>query len=583
METPRKHPLPTFDYPEVGAVELPLSNEAPLYRREHSRNLDQRERLRALEDLRELGVLKEFSDTSSHNYHGRFAKSHEATNVFKVDPHFVENNRNVNPRQSFYVGEHPLAVRFADARARDKFAQGMFGKTKVYRVDPLKGDTNIFSHEGYEELAHRFPDNRFIQARFENAMSALLTDVSEVADIPLEYSDRAREIRTGIDRLTAALSQSDSHYLGDSEVAQFAHSSGVDYDTAKRIVTAINTKQRLIENPSTMIKYFARYKHDSDPIVHLPNGGSANMDMVGAFLEKANILGEEKRVNSATLGYESVKIISIFDVGNIQNSARIKEERHHESEKVGRLLDKTATFTTMLPSRLSDTLSQPYQKGYRLIDGLTHEIPQLKNEFESDAGVWEGYSLREHTLAVLRNFNNNFADTTPVELLPMMNFGLMLHDIGKPAAVRAGKKHDQTRYNVAAANQILSGLGVDKQTSVFMTSLFMVAPSLAKDAFIGNRRKDPETRRTLKLAAQQRLRQYAEDSMTLYLGEPATPEETDKFIDLARTVMTCDGGAYTSRAMTKRGRVWFQNPGAFDSSFKPRRGLMKKDLRLRTD
>ncbi len=103
--------------------------------------------------------------------------------------------------------------------------------------------------------------------------------------------------------------------------------------------------------------------------------------------------------------------------------------------------------------QLATWLDHPNVDGKTIIDYLSHE-PKLKALFAGDAGVWEGYSIREHTLMVY----DNYADQSPhfhlnairtpenVNVSRLMKFTVALHDIGKPEAIKAGNKALQHKY-----------------------------------------------------------------------------------------------------------------------------------------
>jgi hypothetical protein len=73
----------------------------------------------------------------------------------------------------------------------------------------------------------------------------------------------------------------------------------------------------------------------------------------------------------------------------------------------------------------------------------------LATLFAADAGVWEGYTVREHTLMVLGLFEKYFVKSVESDQVPMWRFFLALHDIGKPRAVQeTGSKERQSVFTV---------------------------------------------------------------------------------------------------------------------------------------
>ncbi|MFV1917254.1 MAG: hypothetical protein ACC618_02125 [Patescibacteria group bacterium] len=84
----------------------------------------------------------------------------------------------------------------------------------------------------------------------------------------------------------------------------------------------------------------------------------------------------------------------------------------------------------------------------------------FSKEYASDVGVWEGYSLKEHTLMVLGQFEKYFF----TKRLPAgvdRNFFrvvLALHDIGKPRAVSKGNTKRQHEYTKPIIKSVLKDL-----------------------------------------------------------------------------------------------------------------------------
>jgi hypothetical protein len=91
-----------------------------------------------------------------------------------------------------------------------------------------------------------------------------------------------------------------------------------------------------------------------------------------------------------------------------------------------------------------------------LIETLSQD-PRLQKLFAADAGVWEGFSIREHTAMVLKIFNEQFSryesfyrfQVSPeIRLLETLKFAIALHDIGKPYAIGAGDKSRQHEFTI---------------------------------------------------------------------------------------------------------------------------------------
>ena len=97
-----------------------------------------------------------------------------------------------------------------------------------------------------------------------------------------------------------------------------------------------------------------------------------------------------------------------------------------------------------------------------LIDSL-QKIPFFEDLYGMSVGVWEGYTLKEHTSMVLEQFRKYQMENWNSSLLTAGEFQLMLaiHDIGKPQAVQeTGNRSEQHEYNGRIIPGFLKWLGI---------------------------------------------------------------------------------------------------------------------------
>jgi hypothetical protein len=103
--------------------------------------------------------------------------------------------------------------------------------------------------------------------------------------------------------------------------------------------------------------------------------------------------------------------------------------------------------------------------------------PLLGELFEADSGVWQDYTVEEHTLMVMRQFDRYFSDSFSSPLLSRGEFRVMLalHDIGKGQAVKElGKDEGRKRqheYTEKIIPETISELGFDESTISLIGSL----------------------------------------------------------------------------------------------------------------
>ncbi|MEF2175957.1 MAG: hypothetical protein V3575_05770 [Candidatus Absconditabacteria bacterium] len=118
----------------------------------------------------------------------------------------------------------------------------------------------------------------------------------------------------------------------------------------------------------------------------------------------------------------------------------------------------------------------------KLLNILELALPGIYNQ---NTGVWENYTLREHTLMVLNQFDKYFGDKPLPGLIDKNLFRLLLglHDIGKPFAISMGNKELQHYYNPIIIEKIFDNLGVDinhKRVSLLLSSNDTIGKLLQK-------------------------------------------------------------------------------------------------------
>jgi hypothetical protein len=91
--------------------------------------------------------------------------------------------------------------------------------------------------------------------------------------------------------------------------------------------------------------------------------------------------------------------------------------------------------------------------------------PDFKDAYESNAGVWEGYTIKEHTLMVMNQFEKYYSDKE----LPggvdkgFFRFLLSLHDIGKAEAVKINRIHRQHEFTLEKVGPVFKELGFNEK------------------------------------------------------------------------------------------------------------------------
>lgn len=156
--------------------------------------------------------------------------------------------------------------------------------------------------------------------------------------------------------------------------------------------------------------------------------------------------------------------------------------------------------------------------------------PQIKKYYESDVGVWEGYSLKEHSEMVMKQYERYFASDWDTSVVDRNDFRVLLalHDIGKPMSIeKTGGNEAQHKYTKEIMPALLSSLEIDKKKADVLVSL-ATQDNLGK--YVRNR---------------QTIEQTAQNIVDLAESVGVEPKE---YFRLLYAYYMCDAGSYTEDA-----------------------------------
>lgn len=542
-------------------------------RTEHSRSLEDAEKYRALETLKDLGVLIPLSGLET--YHGRAGHPDEEGS-WEIDPHFKNGgddsgNANVNRRPTLYAGREDVARDFAQARVQQKSHALEVGtpefEAEVHAIELHDTDAVVFNHN--------FNRENLSQAQLSEYYAAL-----EKLLLPLtEGSPLAFEDRGAWDRLAQFVQSLGARkIISDNDTEWLIAASGMNEETVLQIVGGINAQQLAKSNPGYLVNRLVGSAEDlSHGRVQVDGewvGAPLNLEYVQKYLHEAHIVGVQQPVYSATLD-RYLDIVSFFDLDETKTADMREREREQSWYSYGGLADKfegmigrEAREANPLMSRLTDAHARPEQ--------LMHDarkVPGYEEVFRGKAGVWEGFTLGEHTETVLRNFEETYADMIPVGLLAPMRLAIMTHDIGKNEAVARLDKFEQSKANTAQAVDFLQKLGVDARHQNVIISMIALGSDLAYLIDVkgvgGNAKKG--------------MFQLAQGTMREFLGREPSQEEMRAFVVMCQVLQRCDGGAYTSMAVTRPedGGSRYRNSPTFNRSFAQPADLGRRKVHLR--
>ena len=175
---------------------------------------------------------------------------------------------------------------------------------------------------------------------------------------------------------------------------------------------------------------------------------------------------------------------------------------------------------------LDNVLNAPDYTPEKLIELLKKQYYYF---YKHDSGVWEGYTIEQHTLMVLNQFEKYFGNKDLPAGFDKNIFRLILalHDIGKPSAIVNGGKQHQHKYTWKYVRNIFRHLNIDKRTSDIALTLVSGDPL---GAFIKGHINKEETKRIL-------------EKMAARINLPAS-----QFFELLIVYFKSDAGAYTENA-----------------------------------
>ncbi len=150
-------------------------------------------------------------------------------------------------------------------------------------------------------------------------------------------------------------------------------------------------------------------------------------------------------------------------------------------------------------------------------------------QFCADAGVWEKYSIYEHTLMVMKQFERYFGCGQLSDVVDWGTFRMMLalHDIGKPDAIAHGDKNMQHEYTIKIMQRLFAKYNIAQQQIEIMCAL--VNTDVLGDYIRGRTSCDKATKQ---------LQQNAKSAQL----------PVKDFFDVLCVYYRCDAGSYTEDA-----------------------------------
>ncbi len=555
-------------------------------RREVDRSNERAEAYQGAETLTKLGVLTRMRDLTL--YHGRAA---DGTPDWHVRADFnnagnATGNRNINKVPALNTGSQETARDFASARANGRT------RAEVHRIRSRNPDSRI--------IDECFSWRSLTPDQYNEAKRAMRQTLPTVAEgTALGFEDRLSGLGTRIQESDFRSGGEYGAYTASGDIDAIASRLHVRREMAEQIGGARNVRMLLGNMPHMSNMIIAAYVN-GDTSINLRFEGHntdtrvpIDREYIGNWLKNMDAVGARVPVHSATLGRDLDNYL-LFELSDVDTEQRIEQERTTMQHRMGRIAlrvarkmnpENASVFGFMrrkrpeaasggeLGSVMELLNSDMYAKPHDIVEAAK-KTPGYDRIFESSAGVWEGFTVQQHTETALQVFEDNYADKMPAKMLPLMRLALLTHDIGKGVAVRDGRKPEQKKYNVAYARHFLEQNNVDEDTRELITS--MIGEGM-----------DETTKWAIKgeEGSGQSFYDYCQRTVGNYLGQKPSQDEVYGFAQMMLTLQTCDSASYTDMAVTRAqyGGYMHKNSPSFNRSFKRKVSLSGRKLGLRND
>lgn len=489
-------------------------------------------RRECVEFLKDIGFLIDFNELEL--YHGR-NRGEDEVGEWRVDLQFnnggnATGNRNVNNRSTLYLGDMSVASEFADARA---LMNG--GKAEVHRI--VSDDKNavfINLHFQSKKLSN---DNL---TKFYKALKELSQfGVTELAPVRFEQREIASTIVSELKKIS---SNRDFIYFHENDIRKAIANlrrDGVALDDGLvyQLAESFNARRLMMSSPTlglsnymkgnSSIYYNAIDKANGDDI-------KINLDWVASWLVNNHVIGEKVKVWSATL-HKTVDTYAVFDKEKINTQKVVGDKLQSMIYEFGEITDILEGFTSndWLFDKLSDMSPKETMKLFRTSKPLAQVM-------DMDAGLWEGFTVGEHTESVLRVLEDSFNGDIPEKLMPFMKVLIMSHDFGK-GFEKQGRQDINTRTLLPAFHK---ALGITQECTNLMDFLIFDSQQYTTAYYVKKNKY-----------AMSRLNIEAQKALSQYLGREATEGEVRGLVGIAKVLQTCDSGAYTRYGVTRDTRL----------------------------
>ena len=404
---------------------------------------------------------------------------------------------------------------------------------------------------------------------FLNKVAELLNDLTNFSItelMPVDFEQR----ETFDDVLVAVKAESSGAEFGfvtDKMLDNISKKlySREDKDLAKRIAGAINARILLTYAPKDILSAYAKSRQGDSMFKLIQGNQEMNLplsyDYIASWLYQNNIIAMKGLKDSRAEMYDDVLIL---DLSKVATEIEVQKKREKIQKDYNEITNLLSGFTTNEELKEFFKTATPEE----MIDFGKGLNSTYRGLLEGDAGNWEGYSVAEHTEAVIRNFEDAFADDVPEELHSFIKLMMLTHDLGKSKG-----RYRQKVENEKACREMCRDLGIDSKIEQIIQ--FIIGPSQAHTTnyYVC---KD--------LYARQMLIDDCRNVLLSVTGRKPSEDEVVGLANICKILQTCDSGAYTAYGVIRDEKtdVYYRGGNySWTKGFKtPTDARMKSDMRF---
>lgn len=555
---------------------------------------DRQLRQEAIAVLVELGACRYLNELDL--YHGRANKDGKQFHVWNLDNGGNKTgNRNVSSMGGLYTAEKDIAAEFAELRA---IYQG--GKPEIHKIVSINEDEVIFdlnfkissvSEKDMPRLARALrvltnfsvskllPINFAHKDVFFDVIFPVLKKQSQSWLAFKEETEVATQVKTRFEEVKSKLrSEGNFDKLRKLDIDDITLENLV-----KDYISARNTRFLLRVIPFDVLFTVL----DRKSIKYNDEYYSLSESYISAWIANNHIAGFKFSVTSVTVG----KVIDICHLVNVQRVVAERDLGEHYQNLIQFEQVATKRFSDMMPARINDFFASA--SGRELVDFISKKDAKCKKLYKKGAGIWEGWTVGQHTASVIDFFDSYYSNSLPDNMQSIMKLILLSHDIGKGMA---REKHlPQQEENQKNVDILLKRLhindGIRKIVKFVigegqnLTSTILIKESEdEKDRLISQGRLTEKNRYDREKKLIKQMNERCAEVLKDAFGVSPKKEEVDVLRNLCLILQFSDSGAYTYYAKIKESQGYVTGGNVrFTKSFEQtnkRTPILKKSQKL---